>query len=1350
MNKTQGITAGAILAAGLMLRPTATVSPTTQETGGATPASAAAGTKPTDGPWIASCKYWEPVRSIPVESAGPQATATISFTEGETHLDSKIAAPSEGESRCPVDASSQSNRWGIPTQTPGQKPEIHAIIATVPDPVHTHLSLTFDRDIDALLTAAGDNGYVPSYFWLPWKSRTASLSAEESTSREGSGTNFVRERQPGLIVFKKVVSDDVKTKSSLDSNFYSVIYLFLVAETPSLGIDGAQLNNAFDYEKELSGIRNATITYSMRTTDVVSMIGPSNSGTAASLRAGIEAAGTREGSVVNHRKVEIAGSTETLLAGSLLSKPPPDKTRTQLPPDTTIQYTSFSENAEYESAQLFNALSCAGYDLGRVAVLSEDSTVFGNQDSHSMQRTTPKKAQSLPCSSTDGQENLSTDRPLNIRFPRDISLLRNAHTKSQERQDSQDKNTPTPYLHLSLKDPGANDSVPQFSQDQMPLSQEAQLMSIMHLLQRNHTQFIVINSSNPLDQLFLAQFLHRACPEARLVFIGGDLLFGRETESVPYVGAITFSAYNLFGPTSTDTGATRGSVRAFPDAVTEAYFNAASFTFWDGLSNNIHLANFRSALKPDPSLHARLWASAIGSDGYYPLGIVSECASDRIDILPEILPSENASSRLALCGAKITTPPATTHPEKVDFFTKLWQVISFTDPAYAARQYRYPSLTWEVMCILIALLCICHAAAITFPNYWSPLTRDLAIDQGDQRHRRSMYIYIGTVMLFCMAFLTAYPVFPSFRLIHPNWHTAFYSLLVIAAAFVTLFTTFRKASPYLTPNGNIPILPPPVSRLESLRLWLNANPVYFFNLIATAALILTPLIWMHICDTETVAGNHNFVGTFFSYRCLFPGSGVSPLVPIVLIVLGWYLWSVFQALRLRFSLKNRPRLPAYVKGNFSWPLFVSDEAISSCTCSLDSCLAQNITCLLITRELLKRFFPRRRWWPTLTLIGIYMSTLCLIVFGLKFGSLDRFLWHSGKWPTCYEFLLMSIAFPLVMIALSGWLRMLLIWDSLRRGLLDPLERLPIRFAFNRLKGIGWMNMMRKGGLLEQWRDMARSTESMRQMVNDSTLMNSFDPAQKYQAKDLQEVHDELDSWISTINAVLSGAPVQAPPSPQPIAGPQAGLRCMVAIEKCYAKCCEILLGGILIPYWEKKRIGLVEGEDTAELPIKAQSLPKEESARHPHTPLQLLTSTVSEEPLHIRVAEEFLAIRYVSLIRAVLVNMRHLLMFVSVVFVLTIIAWNSYPFQPRQLIDEGFTGLLLLLGGGIIYVFAQMHRNSILSRITDTNANELGMEFYLRLAIFGAVPVLTWLAYQFPQVGGTLLRFIQPSIDVMK
>jgi len=272
-------------------------------------------------------------------------------------------------------------------------------------------------------------------------------------------------------------------------------------------------------------------------------------------------------------------------------------------------------------------------------------------------------------------------------------------------------------------------------------------------------------------------------------------------------------------------------------------------------------------------------------------------------------------------------------------------------------------------------------------------------------------------------------------------------------------------------------------------------------------------------------------------------------------------------------------------------------------------------------------------------------------------------------------------------------------------------------------------------------DFDRDIDALIQGAGDN---GAFALEQEPRKSSLQSAQDSLDFWIQKLNGVVSFSIVG------PREKPQAALNCMVEIEKCYAKACEALLHVILIPYWEHKRVGLIEGDDLVELPIKAHALPKEDAGSRSHTPLQLRTSSVGEEPMHIRVAEEFLAIRYVSLIRAVLVNMSRMLLLISAVFVLTIVAWNSYPFQPRQLIDEGFTALLLLLGTGVIWVFAQMHRDPILSRITDTSANELGSDFYLRILAFGTVPVLTWLAYQFPEVWGTVLRFIQPSLGAFK
>jgi hypothetical protein len=54
------------------------------------------------------------------------------------------------------------------------------------------------------------------------------------------------------------------------------------------------------------------------------------------------------------------------------------------------------------------------------------------------------------------------------------------------------------------------------------------------------------------------------------------------------------------------------------------------------------------------------------------------------------------------------------------------------------------------------------------------------------------------------------------------------------------------------------------------------------------------------------------------------------------------------------------------------------------------------------------------------------------------------------------------------------------------------------------------------------------------------------------------------------------------------------------------------------------------------------------------------------------------------------------------------------------------------------------------SRITGTQVNELGSDFYIRLATFEAVTVLTWLASQFPTIGSGISRLLQSGPQVAK
>jgi hypothetical protein len=236
--------------------------------------------------------------------------------------------------------------------------------------------------------------------------------------------------------------------------------------------------------------------------------------------------------------------------------------------------------------------------------------------------------------------------------------------------------------------------VPQFSSEDTPLSQEAQLMAIGRQLQRNHTEFIVINASNVLDQIFLAQFLRRACPDARLVLPGGDLLYEREAQNTPFIGAVSFSPYGLMSLTSTGRQGSPAPVRAFADSTTEAYFNAASFTFWNGKATSLHLANYFNPLQPGSSRHASLWETTIGTDGYYPLAIVDDCASN----VPLILPTISSPS---LANPHVCEAAADTGSGSV--LRSIAESLHAKGGDRSGHPYRYPAQSWQALCILIGL-----------------------------------------------------------------------------------------------------------------------------------------------------------------------------------------------------------------------------------------------------------------------------------------------------------------------------------------------------------------------------------------------------------------------------------------------------------------------------------------------------------------------------------------------------------------------------------------------------------------------------------------------------------------------
>ena len=89
---------------------------------------------------------------------------------------------------------------------PGSLPKgMLLMVITLPDPIHTHLSLQFDRTLEALQQAAQDEHYTYDSSWLPWQVKNTEYTSVADRNAEAKET-ALREACPGVILFRKNMS----------------------------------------------------------------------------------------------------------------------------------------------------------------------------------------------------------------------------------------------------------------------------------------------------------------------------------------------------------------------------------------------------------------------------------------------------------------------------------------------------------------------------------------------------------------------------------------------------------------------------------------------------------------------------------------------------------------------------------------------------------------------------------------------------------------------------------------------------------------------------------------------------------------------------------------------------------------------------------------------------------------------------------------------------------------------------------------------------------------------------------------------------------------------------------------
>jgi hypothetical protein len=310
---------------------------------------------------------------------------------------------------------------------------------------------------------------------------------------------------------------------------------------------------------------------------------------------------------------------------------------------------------------------------------------------------------------------------------------------------------------------------------------------------------------------------------------------------------------------------------------------------------------------------------------------------------------------------------------------------------------------------------------------------------------------------------------------------------------------------------------------------------------------------------------------------------------------------------------------------------------------------------------------------------------------------------------------------------EAW-RMYEAWEKLRR-LLEFLDRLTLRRTLAVLHGFSWGSVWKmSGNVLEvRYKVVSRQLECMNHTIASIAALPKH-PKKPKQPSDpgarsslaallwMRRAGVQFADWYST-NYTISRA---------------GDLTSFRKFQKSIAAASGTLLTKLLVPEWRKEKGSLLAA------PIKEE---KDEAT--PDPPPQ-----AKEE--YIRNAEEFVSLNYLSFVQNVLGRLRTMAITIVVLFLAATVATSTYPFDPRQALSVILIVLFVIIGLVIVKVYAEMHRDTTLSHVTNTKPGELGTEFWFKIVGFGFAPLIGLLTRVFPGIADFVFSWLQPGMSTLK
>jgi hypothetical protein len=135
----------------------------------------------------------------------------------------------------------------------------------------------------------------------------------------------------------------------------------------------------------------------------------------------------------------------------------------------------------------------------------------------------------------------------------------------------------------------------------------------------------------------------------------------------------------------------------------------------------------------------------------------------------------------------------------------------------------------------------------------------------------------------------------------------------------------------------------------------------------------------------------------------------------------------------------------------------------------------------------------------------------------------------------------------------------------------------------------------------------------------------------------------------------------------------------------------------------------------------------------------------------LRRAQVFVATVVTLLIHRHVRQFRYFATTLTAASLLLLLALTSYPFEPfRLLLTCTWVVVGTVVAGGV-WIYVQLHRNTLLSLISGTSPNRVTFDggFFLRLFAWAGLPLLSVAAAQYPDLANLLFSAISPFVRAL-